>query len=197
WKYAVESTLDAYLGQAPATFIYNGKLYSPKSFARKMIGINPSDYFEVTSYSHLPFNEMVSLTIPANWNEKKYLNLPIGAFEKLINNALENGYSLAWDGDATEPEFDFEKGIAKLPNAQEKIKITQTLRQKTFEDKSTTDDHNMHIIGKAKDVNGIMYYIMKNSEGNNEMHGYVLMSKNALLLKTISVLVHKDMLDLP
>ncbi len=192
WKKSIKAVLDAYLGTAPNTFVYKGKLYSPNSFAREFVGINPDDYIEITSYSHNDFYEMFVLDIPANWNSNKYLNLPIKDFEKVIDSALESGYSLAWDGDASEPNFDFETGLLKLTASEEKNSITQELRQTTFENKTTTDDHNMHIIGIAQDTKGNPYYLLKNSEGDNRYGGYVYMSKKALLLKTISVLVHKD-----
>lgn len=192
WRLAIEGVLAAYIGKAPATFIYKRKLYSPQSFAKKCVGINPDDYVEVTSYKHNNFYEMFVLDIPANWNQNKYYNIPIADFERLIDHALENGYSLAWDGDASEPNFNFETGIQKLTEPEEASMITQEWRQKTFEDKTTTDDHNMHIIGKAKNADNQIYYILKNSEGNNAMGGYIYMSKKAMLLKTISVLVHKD-----
>jgi len=191
YKIAVEGVLKGYLGKVPDTFLYNNKYYSPKSFAKEYVGINPNDYYEITSYTHSSFYEMFVLEIPANWNKNKYLNIPIKDFEYLIDYALENGFSLAWDGDATEPYFDFEKGILKLADKEERLQISQELRQKTFEDKSTTDDHNMHIIGKAINKENQLYYILKNSEGSNAMNGYIYMSKNALLLKTISLLVHK------
>ena len=192
WRLAIEAVLEAYIGKAPATFVYKQKRYSPLSFARECVGINPDDYLEVTSYSHGPFYEMFVLDIPANWNNNEYLNIPINDFENLIDHALENGYSLAWDGDVSEPFFNFETGIHKLPDNEEKLTISQDLRQLTFENQTTTDDHNMHIIGKAKDADDKVYYLMKNSEGSNDLGGYIYMTKNALLLKTISVLVHKD-----
>ena len=192
WKKSIEAVLNSYLSRPPATFLYNNKIFTPQSFAQEHIGIKHEDYLEVTSYSHSSFYKMFVLDIPANWNKNKYLNIPIKDFEKLIDHALESGYSLAWDGDATEPYFSFDSGILKLPDEEENITITQEWRQKSFEDKSTTDDHNMHIIGKAKDANQKLYYIMKNSEGTNNLGGYIYMTKNALLLKTISVLVHKD-----
>lgn len=192
WSVSIDGVLKAYLGTPPATFVYYGKLYSPKTFAQEYIGINPDDYIEITSYTQSDFYKMFILNIPANWNENKYLNLPINDFEKTIDYALENGYSMAWDGDASEPFFDFEKGILELSPNEESISVTQELRQKNFDDKTTTDDHNMHLIGKAKNNKGKIYYILKNSEGNNDMGGFVYMSKNALLLKTISLLVHKE-----
>lgn len=194
WKKSVEGVLNAYLGKAPKKFNYKGKSYTPKSFADTFIGINPDDYIEITSYSHLEFYKNVVLDIPANWNDNKYLNLPIEDFESVINNALKNGYSLAWDGDASEPNFDFQKGVLKLTEKQEEYKITQIQRQVSYENQTTTDDHNMHIIGTAKDKYEKLYYLLKNSEGDNALKGYIYMSKNTLLLKTISVLVHKDAL---
>lgn len=192
WKKSLEGVLHAYLGKIPTTFTYNGKEYTPQTFAKNYVGINPDEYVEITSYSHLPFYKKSELKIPANWNNNKYLNLPIQDFEAVIEHALVNGYSLAWDGDASEPNFKFEKGILELTKEEETKKVTQEWRQITFEDKSTTDDHNMHLIGKAVDSKGKIYYILKNSEGNNELGGYIYMSKNTLLLKTISLLVHKE-----
>lgn len=192
WKKSVNGVLNAYLGIPPATFLYDNKLYTPQSFAREYIGIKPNEYVEITSYSNSKFYEMFELNIPANWNKNKYLNLPISDFEKVIDNALNNGYSLAWDGDVSEPEFNFDSGIAKLNHEEESKTITQELRQSTFDDKSTTDDHNMHIIGKAIDNNNKVYYILKNSEGNNDLKGYIFMTRNAILLKTISLLIHVD-----
>ncbi len=192
WRKSIEAVLQAYIGKAPDTFIYKGKEYTPKSFANTFVNINPNNYVEITSYNNYPFYEQCVLNIPANWNSNKYLNLPINDFEKVINHALKMGYSLAWDGDASEPFFNFETGFLELPEEQENTSITQSLRQITFENKSTTDDHNMHIIGAAINKAGKKYYILKNSEGINDLNGYIYMSQNALLLKTISVLVHKD-----
>ncbi|MEM9916599.1 MAG: C1 family peptidase [Bacteroidota bacterium] len=191
WRQSVNGVLKAYLGEAPPFFEYKGLQYTPKTFAEKFVGINPDNYVEITSYSHLPFYEAVTLNIPANWDQNKYLNLPINELEAVIDHALQKGYSLAWDGDISESGFLVDKGIAELPLLQEQSPITQTLRQSTFEDESTTDDHNMHLIGRAEDAQGRIYYLLKNSEGNNEQGGYIYMSKNYLLLKTISLLVSK------
>ncbi|SED08486.1 bleomycin hydrolase [Tenacibaculum sp. MAR_2009_124] len=194
WKKALQGVLNAYLGKIPDTFIYEQKEYTPKSFAREFVSINTNDYIEITSYSHYPFYENFILNIPANWGENLYLNVPIKDFELLIDNALKKGYSLAWDGDASEPNFNFKSGVAKLTLKEELIAVTQEMRQKAFEDGTTNDDHNMHLLGKATDEAGKEFYIMKNSEGMNDKGGYVYMSKNALMLKTISVLVHKNAL---
>ena len=192
WKQAIQGVLHTYLGIAPATFIHNGELHTPKSFADKFIGIKAEDYIELTSYSDHDFYDMCSLNIPANWDNNLYLNLPLDQFISTIDYALANGYSLAWDGDVTEPHFHMDKGIFKLDPTSEESLITQSMRQSTFDDQTTTDDHNMHLIGKATGPDLKEYYLFKNSEGINDMKGYIFMTKNALLLKTISVTIHKD-----
>ena len=194
WKKAIQGTLDAYLGAPPTSFDYKGKTYTPKSFAEEAIGINPDDYYEITSYNHHPFYSPFILETQANWNHGSYLNLPVKEWKELIDYALANGYTLSWDGDVTETGFDHEKGFAELSGLyKNEPVITQEMRQRTFNNYSTKDDHNMHLVGITEDINGKRYYIIKNSWGTtNDLDGYVYMSENYLLLKTISVLVHKD-----
>ena len=67
------------------------------------------------------------------------------------------------------------------------------MRQATFEEHSTTDDHLMHLTGIAHDQNGSKYYLIKNSWGEVGDHdGYLYMSEAYVRLKTIAILVHKD-----
>lgn len=74
------------------------------------------------------------------------------------------------------------------------MNVSQDFRQKGFEDKSTTDDHLMHMTGMVKDQNGTKYYITKNSWGpeSNTNGGYLNMSENYVKAKTIFIMVHKN-----
>ena len=174
------------LGKVPETFTYNGKEFTPKSFAKEMIGINPDDYVEITSFTHHPFYKKFNLEIEANWNNNQYLNLPIADFTAVIDNALLNNYSVCWDGDIYEG---FKNGFAVLDNNKTS---TQQTRQEAFDNRTTEDIHNMHIIGMAKDEKNKTFYIVKNSSDNNDCGGYLYMSKEYLLQKTISVMVNKN-----
>lgn len=195
WRQAVAATLDAYLGAPPQNFEFRGKSYTPRTFADTFVRVDPMAYVEVTSFSHHPFNQMIELEIPANWSHGKYLNVPLETFKTLIDDALENGFSLAWDGDSTESGFGSETtGIAELPWSLERQTVTQQVRQAAYEDELTTDDHNMHLIGIARDPEGRRFYQLKNSEGSNAEGGYLYMSENYLQLKTVSLLVHRDAL---
>lgn len=175
------------LGKVPGTFEYEGKQYNTKSFAQERIGINPDDYVEITSFNHHPFYKKFNLEIEANWNNNLYLNLPLENFVTVIDNALLNNYSVCWDGDIYEG---FKNGFALLDN-KNKI-ITQQTRQEAFDNRTTEDIHNMHIIGIAEDKKGKTFYIIKNSSDNNDCGGYLYMSKEYLLQKTISIMVNKN-----
>ena len=67
------------------------------------------------------------------------------------------------------------------------------MRQETFESYATTDDHLMHLVGKAKDKNGTVYYVIKNSWGEiSDFKGYLYMSREYFRLKTVAISVHKS-----
>ena len=203
----IKSLFDIYLGEVPEKFQYNGKEYTPKSFA-KMLGFDDmSGYVELTSFSHHPFYEQVPLEIPDNWDHARLWNVPLEDLMRIIDSALENGYTVAWDGDLTSGEFNHNRGVAICPEPkdfQEAVKlekvypdrvVTQEIRQKDFETFRTVDDHLMHLTGLFKDQNGGKFYKTKNSWGegrNPEMKGYLFMSRAYIQMRTISILVHKD-----
>jgi bleomycin hydrolase len=93
WLDAFEGVLDAYLGKVPEKFTYQGKEYTPKSFA-KWLGINPADYVELTSYTHQPYYKSFVLSIPDNFSNASYYNLPIDELEAVANNAIQKDYSI-------------------------------------------------------------------------------------------------------
>ena len=186
YRQDLDDILTQTLGKVPETFVYNGKQFTPKSFADEMIGINPDDYVEITSYTHHPFYSKFILEIESNWNNNYYLNVPIDDFSAVIDNALMHNYSICWDGDIYEG---FNDGFAIL--GDDKI-ITQEIRQVAFDNRTTEDVHNMHIIGITENEKGNKFYIVKNSSDGKDCGGYLYMSKEYLLLKTISVMVNKN-----
>lgn len=202
WAASVAGIMDAYMGDVPEKFTYNGKEFTPKTFAATL-GINPADYVSFTSYTHHPFDQKMVLEIPDNWANGSYYNVPFADLVSITKNAIEKGYGVAWDGDVSEKGFSGGKGIALLPVNEkredlytqpgEEIAVTQELRQSTFTDYSTTDDHLMHITGLAKDQDGTRYFYVKNSWGEiSPYQGYIYMSEPYFRLKTVGIMVHKD-----
>lgn len=202
WQTAVERILDAYLGPPPASFSYDGKTYDPITFASQLKLI-PGDYYSFTSYSHHPFNQFFVLEIPDNYLNGSYFNVKIGQMADIIDYALDNGYTVLWDGDVGEKGFSQKEGIALLPedpNADSlflksvaEIEVTQENRQAAFMSYRTTEDHLMHLVGRAKDQDGNTFYIIKNSWGERGTYkGFLYMSASYLKMKTVSITVHKD-----
>jgi len=206
WKQVIESVLDIYLGENIPTFNYEGVQYTPISFL-EMTKIKPNDYVSITSFSHKPFNTSFILNIPDNFSNGSFINVKLDDLVSITNNALKEGYTIELDCDVSEKTFSSKYGLAIIPNndatklnALTKVlpekNITQTLRQQEFENYNTTDDHLMHITGMLKDQNGTTYYKVKNSWGKNSNRvtndGYIYMSEAYFRLKTISIMLHKD-----
>jgi bleomycin hydrolase len=205
WKRSIESILDANVGVLPASFEFEGKKYTPATF-RDAMKINADDYVSITSFSHHPFYSSFVLEVPDNWAKGSFYNLPLEDLMKVMDNAIDNGYTIAWDADVSEKAFSFSKGMALLPDETVKKeelwtkvvpeqKVDQNNRQIAFDKFETTDDHLMHITGKAKDQNGTSYFMTKNSWGTeNPFKGFQYVSRNYFMMKTVAIVVHKDAL---
>lgn len=194
WKSALESVLDAYMGAKPTSFTVEGKKYTPQEFAKEM-DFNPNDYVELTSFSNHDSYKPCVLEIPDNWSDGKYYNLPLEDLQSVMDNALDKGYSLAWDGDVSEKSFSHKDGKATIEGKDGvEPEITEEARQEAYDKYITTDDHLMHIVGIVKDEKGKKYYVTKNSWGvdSNDFGGYLYMSEGYIQMKTVSVMVHKD-----
>lgn len=204
WRVEYETLLDQHLGEVEDHFIYDGKSYTPQTYAASL-GIKHEDYVTLTSYTHHPFYDSFILEIPDNYSNGSYWNIPMEELMSIVDTALFHNYTIVWDGDVSEKSFSARSGIAILPTDNNRtdlfdqpgaeIVVTQELRQATFEDFSTTDDHLMHLIGVAKDQEGNKYYITKNSWGKiGEFNGYLMMSEAFVNLKTVGIMVHRDMI---
>ncbi|WP_281299194.1 C1 family peptidase [Flavobacterium limnophilum] len=203
WKEAVSSILDIYMGKKVGEFTFEGKKYTPQSFLA-MTKINPDAYVTISSFVNQPYYKPFLLNIPDNFSNGLFYNLPLDEYIQNIDNALENGYTVALDADVSESTFSGKNGIAVIPAHDEdaatilteikpEMVISPDYRLEQFENLSTTDDHLMHIVGKVKDQKGSIYYKVKNSWGTNGTHnGFIYMSVSYMKLKSISVLMHKD-----
>ena len=195
WKPGLQGILDAYLGECPKEFKYEGKTYTPETFV-KSLGINLNDYVSITSYTHRPFYTQFPVEVQDNWRNPLSWNLPMDDMMRVIDSAIEKGYTVAWGGDVSEEGFT-RKGLAYSIDAKkaqslagsdmarwlkltrvEKTSLldspgctvpeltpTQEMRQERYDNWELTDDHGMLIFGLAKDQNGKEYYMVKNSWG--------------------------------
>ena len=201
---AVEATLDAYHGTLPESFEYNEKVYSPVSF-REAMGIDPAAYVTLSSFTHHPFDESFILEVPDNHAQGSFWNVPLDDLEEAVHHALENGFTLAWDADVSNKGFSFRDGWAIMPETaaskEEWVSLSampteptvdQSMRQLAFDSQENTDDHLMHIVGRAADASGREYFIIKNSWGQgNEYGGEQFVSMAYFRHHTIGIMVHE------
>ena len=222
WKNGLQGILDAYFGEAPATFTVEGVEYTPESY-RDYLGIKSSDYVNITSFTHHPFYQPVILEICDNWRWDSAYNVPMDEMMEIMYNAIEKGYTIAWGSDVSEKGFT-RNGLAVMPveeqkasagsdqerwvgksteESKEEVKaelpvemtITQEMRQIGYDNKTTTDDHGMHIYGVAKDQNCRNYFMVKNSWGETGKYkGTWYASDSFVRYKTMNIIVHKDAL---
>lgn len=187
-----ESILKKHIGKVPGKVKSEDGKENPVKFFQQL-KFNPDDYIEITSYAHHPFYKPFVLEVPDNWAHALYYNVPLNELMEIMDYALNNGFSVCWDGDTSEKTFTHKKGKADV---DEKLigKIDQELRQKTYFNRTTTDDHLMHIVGLSKDAAGRKCYYTKNSWGetSNEYGGYLHMTEDYVQLKTIAIMVHKN-----
>jgi bleomycin hydrolase len=189
WKTEIPAILDEFIGKTPGNFTYRGNQYTPVSFFSHT-RLQPADYINITSFTHVPVDRSFILNIPANWANESYYNVSLEEYMANIDHALETGYSLTIDLDISEPGFSIRNGVAII--LPEEI-ITPDIRQSDFENFNTTDDHNMHLVGKVKDQHGNIYYQCKNSWGPSlGRNGFIYLSAPYVKKKSISVMVHKD-----
>ncbi|MBO7396592.1 MAG: aminopeptidase [Bacteroidales bacterium] len=220
WPKGFNGILDAYMGEIPEKFSVNGVSYTPESY-RDALGINPDEYVSLTSFTHHPFYTSFAIEVEDNWRWSQSWNVPLDEFMAIIDNAVNQGYTVAWGGDVSEIGFtrtglailydkdakassgsDQERWVGKADDkaaadapkqAPAEIDVTQELRQQWFDEKTSTDDHGMHLYGTAKDQNGVKYYLIKNSWGTSGKYkGVWYMSENYVKGKTLNIVVNRN-----
>ena len=196
WQDGLNAILDAYFGERPETFTYEGKEYTPHTFAESL-PVKMSDYIEFSSYTHHPFYSSFIIEVPDNWLWGEVYNVPLNEMMQVIDDAIAEGHPVAWGTDVSEKGFRGAKAIGIIPEEAEKnmvgsdaerwgklssaekeaqiysldqpVKektITQEMRQTAYDNYETTDDHGMVIVGTAVDQNGSPFYKVQNSWGD-------------------------------
>ena len=199
WPEMVQSVLDVYLGEVPATFTFEGTEYDAKSLAEKY-PLNINDYVQISAFTNHENYKPYIMPIQDNWTNTMSYNMSLDELMSELDNALNNGYTVGWAQDVSDKGFSRKAGVGvvleddiekirqsdpkkykkmsddeikaslyKFESVMPEKEVTEEMHQEAYENGQTTDDHSMLIVGIAYDQNGTKYYKVKNSW--SERHG--------------------------
>lgn len=131
WLTAYDKVLDTYLGEKPEKFNYKGKEYTPQSYA-KSLGFDADNYIEIGSFTHKPFYKKFILEVQDNWMWDAIYNVKMNEMTEIMDNAIENGYTIAWGADVSEKGFSWKNGVAVVPQ-EAKENLTDSEQSKWSE----------------------------------------------------------------
>ncbi|MDD2279068.1 MAG: C1 family peptidase [Bacteroidales bacterium] len=226
WEPAFNSILDAYFGDSPKEFTVEGKNYTPHTLAEgldidvenyieltsythhpfyQQIILEIPDNWAHKAYYNIPLDELMAVMLNAinkgysicwdgDVSEKGFVHRKgLAVLPQVKVTEMTDSEQGKW---ADVPMDELMSTIYSFNKIVPEIKVTQDLRQQTFDNYTTTDDHLMHLVGISKDQEGNQYYITKNSWGssNHIYNGYLHMSEQYVRMKTTSIMVHKDAL---
>ncbi len=208
WNYAlVEQTIkdimNKYIGTPPTEFEIDGKTYTPMTYMTDYCKFNPDDYVDIISLKQSPFWTKMMYPVEDNWwHSDDYYNVPLNDFMKIIDNALDAGYTMSIGGDVSEYGFSRETQCALIPTFDiPQDYINDDSRQMRFSNHTTTDDHGMHLVGYTT-YKGQKWYLIKDSSSgsrNNDPNapefGYYFFRADYVKLKMVDFMVNKSAVE--
>lgn len=192
----IKEILNHYMGQPPAVFMVENNEYTPETYLSSYLNLDLDNYVDILSYKQQPFWEQVEYEVPDNWwHSKDYYNVPLDDFMKAFKSAVKNGYSICIGGDVSEAGKVSEKDVFIVPDFDIPSEyINDDARQFRFSNKTTTDDHGVHVVGWME-INDNEWYLIKDSGAsarNGDAKGYYYFHEDYIKLKIMDFMIHKD-----
>ena len=192
----VRLILDENIGSPPETVEHGGMTMTPKEFFRDVLEINTSDYVMMMSTLSVPFNTLDKFGVPDNWRPTySYYNLPLDKYYGYIKKATQKGYTVCIGGDVSEPGYYGTEDAAVVPTFDiPRDYIDQDSRELRFYNRTTQDDHLLHVLAYKK-VKGRDWYLIKDSSRaarSGKFHGYLFYRADYIKLKMLMYMVHRD-----
>lgn len=192
----IKLILNKYILEPPKEFEVEGKKYTPAEYLNNYLKLNPDDYVDILSYMQQPYYQQVEYEVPDNWwHNKDYYNVPLDEFMDALKLAVKNGYTVSIGGDNSEAGYLTKYDVAFVPAFDIPSEyIDENSRQFRFSNKTTTDDHGLHLTGYTE-KDGKYWFLIKDSgagsrNGNNK--GYCFYHEDYIKLKMMDFMVHKD-----
>ncbi len=196
----IKDIMNKHIGEPPTQITVEGKNYTPQSYLKEYLKINPDDYVEILSYKQEPYWKKVEYKVPDNWwHSKEYYNVPLDVYMDCLKKAIRNGFTVSIGGDVSEAGFTRLTQCAIIPTFDIPSEyIDEDARQFRFSNLTTTDDHGMHLMGYLE-KNGKDWFLIKDSSAgsrNNNANvpefGYYFFHEDYVKLKMMGFTIHKD-----
>ena len=196
----IKSIMNHYMGEPPTEFYFGGTKYSPKEFLNNYLKLELDDYVDILSYMQQPYYQQVQYEVPDNWwHSKDYYNVPLNVYMDALKNAIRNGYTMTIGGDVSEAGYDSWYKVAVVPTFDIPSEyIDESARQFRFSNKTTTDDHGIHLVGYME-MAGKEWFLIKDSGSgsrNTGDKGYYFYQEDFIKLKMMDFMVHKDAVEI-
>ncbi len=192
----IKSIMNHYIGTPPAKVTVSGKTYTPKEYLKDYLKLNLNDYVDVVSYMQKPYFKQVEYEVPDNWwHSKDYYNIPLDDFMSVLKKAIRNGYTIGLGGDVSEPGKSAELDVFLIPDFDIPSEyIDENARQFRFSNKTTTDDHGIHLVGYLDRPDQNWYLIKDSGSGsrNGKNKGFYFFTEDYIKLKIMDYIIHKD-----
>ncbi|MBI5217873.1 MAG: peptidase C1 [Bacteroidia bacterium] len=196
----IHSIMNHYIGEPPKEFTYEGKNYTPRTFLKEYMQINPDDYVEILSYKQEPYWQQVEYKVTDNWwHSKDYYNIPLDDYMKVLKQAIRSGFTTSIGGDVSEAGLVRTTNCAMIPTFDIPSEyIDEDARQFRFSNGTTADDHGMHLVGYYEKEGKDWYLIKDSSSGSRNVDekspefGYYFFHEDFVKLKMMNFTVHKD-----
>lgn len=199
----IKSIMNHHIGKPPLEFEVDGKIYTPQTYLKDYLQINPNDFVEILSYKQKPYWEQVEYKVPDNWwHDTSYYNIPLDDFMNVLKTAIKKGYSVSIGGDVSETGFSRETNCAMVPDYDiPSGYINEDARQFRFSNETTTDDHGMHLIGILENYkgDGKDWFLIKDSSNGENEKTYQTVSNGGVLVPVVyhrAVIVNRENLKL-
>jgi bleomycin hydrolase len=195
----IKSIMNHYMGEPPTEFYFEGNKYSPKEFLNNYLKLKLDDYVDILSYMQQPYYQQVEYEVEDNWwHSKDYYNVPLDVYMDALKNAIRNGYTMVIGGDVSEAGYDSWHKVGVVPTFDIPTEyIDENARQFRFSNKTTTDDHGIHLVGYMQ-KDGKDWYLIKDSGSgsrNTGDKGYYFYHEDYVKLKIMDFMVHKDAVE--
>jgi bleomycin hydrolase len=121
--------------------------------------------------------------------------VPLDEFYGAIVGAVRQGFTVALAGDISEPGNSGPNDVAVIPSFDiPRSVINQDSREFRFANKTSADDHVLHVVGWEKRDDG-EWFLLKDSWRTawlGQFKGYFFYRDDYVRLKMLTFLVHKD-----